>query len=149
MRTCFDSIVDIQEFTNDDLVAYAKGYAREQEYSIDEMGILAIYNRVGDLQTIDHVVSLDEMEDIIDGAIRHVDRKNVSHFMDVILAKRYDEEDMIKFLKEKGVEWQEVDVDAFTKACAPVYDWIVEEYKADPTLHDKLVSELTAFRNKK
>ena len=99
-KQVFDARIDIPDFTNDDLVAYAKGYAREQEYSIDEMGILAIYNRVGDLQTIDHVVSLDEMEDIIDGAIRHVDRKNVSHFMDVILAKRYDEEDYI-VLREK------------------------------------------------
>lgn len=99
-KQVFDARIDIPDFTNDDLVAYARGYAREQEYSIDEMGVLAIYNRIGDLQTIDHVVSLDEMEDIIEGAIRHVDRKNMSHFMDVILAKRYDEEDYI-VLREK------------------------------------------------
>lgn len=42
-----------------------------------------------------------------------------------------DEASMIEFLKEKGVEWNDVDVDAFTEACAPVYDWIVEEYGAD------------------
>ena len=99
-KQVFDARIDIPDFTNDDLVAYAKGYAREQEYSIDEMGILAIYNRIGDLQTIDHVVSIDEMEDIIEGAIRHVDRKNMSHFMDVLLAKRYDSEDYI-VLREK------------------------------------------------
>lgn len=99
-KQVFDARIDIPDFTNDDLVAYAKGYAKEQEYSIDEMGILAIYNRISDLQTIDHVVSIDEMEDIIEGAIRHVDRKNMSHFMDVLLAKRYDSEDYI-VLREK------------------------------------------------
>lgn len=99
-KSVFDARINIVDFTNDDLVAYAKGYAREQEYSIDEMGILAIYNRIGDLQTIDHVVSIDEMEEIIEGAIKHVDRKNMSHFMDVLLAKRYDEDDYI-VLREK------------------------------------------------
>ena len=99
-KMVFDARIDIPDFTNDDLVAYARCYAREQEYSIDEMGILAIYNRIGDLQTIDHVVSLEEVEDIIEGAIRHVDRKNMSHFMDVLLSKRYDEDDYI-VLREK------------------------------------------------
>ena len=99
-KSVFNARIDIADFTNDDLVAYARGYAMEQEYSIDEMGILAIYNRIGDLQTIDHVVSLEEVEEIIEGAIRHVDRKNMSHFMDVLLAKRYDDDDYI-VLREK------------------------------------------------
>ena len=55
---------------------------------------------------------------------------------------------MIEFLKEKGVEWNDVDVDAFTEACAPVYDWIVEEYGADPDLHQKLVDFLNYYRAK-
>lgn len=57
-----------------------------------------------------------------------------------------DEADMIAFLEEKGVQWNEVDIDAFTEACAPVYDWIVEEYDADPTLHDRLISLLQEIR---
>lgn len=57
-----------------------------------------------------------------------------------------DEADMIKFLAEQGVEWNDVDVDAFTQACAPVYDWIVTEYGADPELHDKLVNLLADIR---
>ena len=32
-----------------------------------------------------------------------------------------DEASMIEFLKDKGVEWNDVDIDAFTEACAPVY----------------------------
>lgn len=61
-----------------------------------------------------------------------------------------DEAAMIEFLKEKGVEWNEVDQDAFTEACTPVYDWIVSEYGADPALHGKLVDMIKEIRaNKK
>ncbi len=59
-----------------------------------------------------------------------------------------DEAAMIEFLSAQGVEWNDVDVNAFTEACAPVYDWIVSEYGADPALHQKLVDFLTAFRAK-
>ncbi len=99
-KTVFDARIVIEDFTNTDLVAYAKGYARELEYSIDDMGTLALYNKIGDMQTIDHVVSVDEVIDIVDNAIKHVDRKNMSHFMDFLLAKRYDDDDFI-VLREK------------------------------------------------
>ena len=99
-KTVFDARITIDDFSNSDLVAYAKGYARELEYSIDDMGTLALYNKIGDMQTIDHVVTVDEVIEIVDNAIRHVDRKNMSHFMDVLLAKRYDEDDYI-VLREK------------------------------------------------
>lgn len=99
-RTVFDARIIIEDFNNDDLVEYAKGYAREQEYSIDEMGVLALHTKIADMQTYDHIVSIDEVIEIIDNAIRHVDRKNMSHFMDVLLAKRYDEDDYI-VLREK------------------------------------------------
>ncbi|MBR6159235.1 MAG: hypothetical protein IKQ40_02945 [Lachnospiraceae bacterium] len=99
-RTVFDARIVIEDFSNSDLVAYAKGYARELEYSIDDMGTLALYNKIGDMQTIDHVVTVDEVIEIVDNAIKHVDRKNMSHFMDVLLAKRYDDDDYI-VLREK------------------------------------------------
>ena len=99
-KTVFDARIVIEDFSNSDLVAYAKGYARELEYSIDDMGTLALYNKIGDMQTIDHVVTVDEVIDIVDNAIKHVDRKNMSHFMDVLLAKRYDDDDYI-VLREK------------------------------------------------
>ena len=53
-----------------------------------------------------------------------------------------------KMAKENGVTWNEVDLDAFTKACDPVYDWMVTEYGADPTLHQKLVDMISEFRAK-
>ncbi|MCR5508912.1 MAG: hypothetical protein K6F34_09515 [Lachnospiraceae bacterium] len=96
----FNSRIELKEFTTDDLVAYGKGYAKEKEYAIDEMGVLALYRRIGDMQTLEHVVTLEEVREIVDNAIRHVDKKNMSHFMDVLLAKRYDDEDYI-ILREK------------------------------------------------
>lgn len=57
-----------------------------------------------------------------------------------------DEAEMMSFLADQGVEWNDVDVEAFTAACAPVYDWIVEEYNADPELYGKLVDFLTEYR---
>ncbi len=99
-KTVFDARIVIDDFSNSDLVAYAKGYARELEYSIDDMGTLALYNKIGDLQTIDHVVTVDEVIEIVDNAIHHVDRKNMAHFMDFLLAKRYDDDDYI-VLREK------------------------------------------------
>lgn len=59
-----------------------------------------------------------------------------------------DEAAMITFLEQQGVKWNDVDVAAFTEACKPVYDWIVEEYKADPELYPKLVEFLTDYRAK-
>ena len=60
-----------------------------------------------------------------------------------------DEAVQIENLKAHGVTWNEVDLDAFTAACAPVYDWIVEEYDADPTLKDQLVKLVQDFRASK
>jgi TRAP-type C4-dicarboxylate transport system substrate-binding protein len=53
-----------------------------------------------------------------------------------------------KMAKENGVTWNEVDLDAFTAACSPVYDWIVEEYGANPELHQQLVDMISDFRAK-
>ena len=56
------------------------------------------------------------------------------------------EAEMIAFLEENGTTYNDVDLDAFTAACEPVYDWIVEEYGADPELKDKLVKMVQDFR---
>ena len=57
-----------------------------------------------------------------------------------------DEAVQIENLKAHGVTWNEVDLDAFTAACDPVYDWIVEEYGANPELKDQLVKLVQDFR---
>lgn len=99
-RQYFDLRIDIAALDNNGLVNYGKEYANEKEYSIDDMGVLALYTRISDMQTNDHAVTVDEVREIVDEAIKNAERKNISHFMDVLLAKRYDDEDMI-VLREK------------------------------------------------
>ena len=54
---------------------------------------------------------------------------------------------LIERLKnEEGVVYNSVDVNAFTSACAPVFDWIVEQYNADPYLFGQIVSLVSGFR---
>lgn len=96
----FNLRVDIEPLDDESLVAYAKQYAEEQEYSIDEFGILALHTRIADRQTNDHEVTLAEVRELVDEAIEYANKKTPKHFMDILLAKRYDEDDMI-ILREK------------------------------------------------
>lgn len=96
----FNLRVDIEPLDDESLVAYAKQYAEEMEYSIDEFGILALHTRIADRQTSDHEVTLAEVRELVDEAIGYANKKTPKHFMDILLAKRYDEEDMI-ILREK------------------------------------------------
>ena len=96
----FNLSIDISALDNDGLVKFGKAYAKEQEYSIDDMGVLALYNRIEEKQTNEHSVTVNEVKEIIHQAIEKAEKKNISHFMDVIFAKRYDKEDMI-VLREK------------------------------------------------
>lgn len=100
LANSFNLRVDIEPLDNEALVAYAKQYAEEMEYSIDEFGILALHTRIADRQTSDHEVTLAEVKDLVDEAIEYANKKTPKHFMDILLAKRYDEEDMI-ILREK------------------------------------------------
>ena len=95
LAECFNARVDMEALSNDSLVAFGKKYAREREYSIDELGILALHTRIAEMQTSDHAVTILDVKEILDEAIRHADRKSIGHFVDILLAKRYDEEDMI------------------------------------------------------
>ena len=96
----FNLRVDVEALDDQTLVKYAQKYAVEQEYSIDELGILALHTRIADMQTSDHEVTLGEIEELVDEAIYYADRKTPKHFFDVLFGKRYDEEDMI-VLREK------------------------------------------------
>lgn len=96
----FNASISVEALDNDGLINYAKEYAKENEYSIDEMGVLALYTKISDMQTIDHAVTVAEVREMIDMAISNAEKKNVSYFMDIILAKRYDSEDMV-VLREK------------------------------------------------
>ena len=95
LAECFSARMDMEALSNDALVAFGKKYAKEMEYSIDELGILALHTRIAEQQTSDHAVTIMDVKGIMDEAIRHANRKSMGHFVDILLAKRYDEEDMI------------------------------------------------------
>ena len=96
----FNIRIDLMEMDNNALVAYAKNYALALEYSIDELGTLALYTRIANMQSGNHVVTKDEVRDIIDEAIWKSRKSKLKNFVDVLFARRYDNEDMI-VLKER------------------------------------------------
>lgn len=100
LGSCFTARMEIQAMSNGALVSFGRQYAKEMEYSIDDLGVLALHTRVEELQTVDHAVNVMEVKGIVDEAIHHANRKTLGHFVDVLLARRYDEEDMI-ILTEK------------------------------------------------
>ena len=87
----FDHVIDIPVFTNDELVAFGKSYAMEQEYVFDNFGVLALYNQIGNRQTNDHLVTVAEVKDIIDAAIAHSEKGSIRHFIDRVTKKSVDE----------------------------------------------------------
>ena len=95
MQGFFNLRVDIKDYTSDELIEHAVKYAYDNEYSIDEMGLLALRTRIEELLSNDEALTLEDAQEIVDEAIDHVNRKTFKHFMDILLHKRYDEEDMI------------------------------------------------------
>ena len=100
LTSLFNLRVDVEALDDQTLVKYAKKYALDHEYVIDELGVLALHTRIADMQTSDHEVTLSEIEEIVDEAIYFADKKTPKHFFDILLGKRYDEEDMV-ILREK------------------------------------------------
>lgn len=96
----FNIRIDLMEMDNNALVAYARNYALALEYSIDELGTLALYTRIANIQSGNHVVTKDEVREIIDEAIWKSKKSKVKNFVDILFARRYDNEDMI-VLKER------------------------------------------------
>ncbi len=100
LKQSFNVRVDIEALDDDSLVAYARQYALEKEYAIDNLGILALHTRISERQTLDHEVTVAEVKDIVDDAIYYAEKRTIGHFVDVIVNKRYDENDMV-ILREK------------------------------------------------
>ena len=99
-KESFSVRVDIEALDDESLVAYAKQYALENEYAIDNLGILALHTKISERQTLNHDVTVSEVRDIVDDAIYYAEKRSVSHFVDIIVNKRFDENDMV-ILREK------------------------------------------------
>lgn len=73
----FTEKLNIPVFTNDELVLFGKAYANDLDYDIDEMGVLALYNRISGIQRVDSATTLTEVKEIIDEAIEHYNRGGI------------------------------------------------------------------------
>ncbi len=100
LKEVFTARMDVEALSNETLARIAKKYAYENEYSIDELGMMALHARIEEMQTSDHNVTVADVREIVDNAIHSANRKTLGHFFDILFAKRYDEEDMV-ILTEK------------------------------------------------
>ncbi len=100
LKDPFNTRIDIEALNDDALVAYGKKFAYDKEYSIDEMGVLALHTRIADMQTAEHSVTTSDVRRLVKEAIQHANKKTPGHFFDVLIGKRYDEEDMIVLREE-------------------------------------------------
>lgn len=73
----FTRTIDIPVFTNKELVAFGESYALEQECVLDEMAVLALYNRIGNNQRSDHLVNVAEVKEMVDEAIERGSKKGL------------------------------------------------------------------------
>ncbi len=73
----FARTIEIPTFTNKELVAFGESYAKEQECVLDEMAVLALYNRIGNRQTSDHLVNVAEVKEMIDEAMERGGKKGL------------------------------------------------------------------------
>lgn len=103
LNKVFTARFDISGLSNKALVEYAKRYAYDMEYSLDELAVLALHSRIDDMQTSDHAVTIEEVKEIVNEAIAKANKKSMKHFFDVLCSNRYDEEDMI-ILRERDFE---------------------------------------------
>lgn len=84
----FTNHVSIPIFNNDELIAFGKAYAAEDGYTIDDMGILAMYNRIGLMQYSKQDTMLEEVMDIVDDAIIKASRFHFGRKRDKILREK-------------------------------------------------------------
>ncbi len=96
----FTEKINIPIFTSDELVVFSRAYANELGYTIDEMGILALYNSISSIQKYDRATTLAEVKVIVDKAIAKSEKGGFKKAFSIITSRRYDKEDYI-ILREK------------------------------------------------
>ena len=102
--TRFSEKINIPIFTSDELVAFGKSYAHDLGYTIDEMGVLALYNCISNIQKLDEATTLSEVKEIVDTAVARAERGGLKKAFSIIASHRYDEDDYV-ILREKDFEF--------------------------------------------
>ena len=99
----FTEKISIPLFTIDELAAFGKAYAYDLNYEIDEMGILALYKRIGNIQKLDHVTTLTEVKEIVDEAIDNAEKGVFKKVFGILTATRANDDNYV-ILREKDFE---------------------------------------------
>lgn len=99
----FDYRVEVPVFSNEELVNFAKSYATENGYSLDEFAVLALYDRIGSRQTLDNNVTVTEVKEILDEAMEHSEKGGMKRFFAKMTKKNMDE-DGNTILREEDFE---------------------------------------------
>ena len=99
----FQNKISVPIFTNDELVSFARSYSNELGYEIEEMAVLALYNRISNIQRLDQATTLTEVKEIVDEAIEREAHGGLKKAISILTAKRYTEDDKI-VLTERNFE---------------------------------------------
>ena len=99
----FSEKISIPIFTSDELVTFAKSYANELGYTIDDMGILALYNSISNIEHADRATTLAEVKEVVDRAVTHSEKGGLKKAFSILTSRRYDDQDYI-ILREKEFE---------------------------------------------
>jgi ABC-type dipeptide/oligopeptide/nickel transport system ATPase component len=99
----FTETVTVPIFTKDELVVFAESYANELGFVIEEMAILALHNRISNIEKLDQATTLVEIKEIIDEAIEREAHSGIRKAFNILTAKRYTDDDKI-VLTEKDFE---------------------------------------------
>lgn len=100
----FTEKVSIPQFSIDDYAAFGRSYANELNYDIDEMGNLALYKRISNIQRLDHYTSLDEVMEIIDEAISNAEKVTLKKMFGILTATRYNDDRYVVLHEKDFVE---------------------------------------------
>ena len=90
-------------FTSDELVEFAKAYAHEQLYDFDDMAVLALYNRISNIQKADQATTLTEVKEIVDEAIASAEKFSMKKAFGFLASKKNKDSDYA-ILHEKDFE---------------------------------------------
>ena len=91
----FTNEIVIPVFTNDELVGFGRAYAYDEDYTIDEDAVATLYERIGELQEDGRPVTIIDVKEIVDQAIRKSEKIGFRKLSMVLSRKRYDQDDRV------------------------------------------------------
>lgn len=102
LEPMFDQRIIIPNFSTDELVSFAKTYAAENGYSIDELAVLALYRRINNVEKVGKATCLLQVKDIMDEAFARVEKRGFKKAIGILTSRRYDKENYV-IIREKDL----------------------------------------------